>query len=281
MKQTFTFLVLFAVIGTGAMAQSKKAQIENLQHIVDSLTGRVEMLNGQLMQRTEENNRLSKEISDATKRSTDLWLLIQETEQKISQNHREKEGHISGLNKEIDELNKENDELNKEIADYSEQLPKTTPDATTDKTGNQTPEKPVVKPGFVDLGLPSGTYWKKENEKGGFYTYNDALKKFGKKLPTENQFRELISHCQWEWTGSGYKVTGPNGNSINLPAKGYRVCKGAVTNDKTGGSYWSSTYRGKNDYGTDVSWFLGFGQNSVFMFSYQQCDGRSVRLVQD
>ena len=41
-------------------------------------------------------------------------------------------------------------------------------------------------------------------------------------MPSTEQFQELIDNCTWEFTGSGYKVTGPNGNSIFLPAAGYR-----------------------------------------------------------
>ena len=48
------------------------------------------------------------------------------------------------------------------------------------------------------------------------------------RLPTKEEFQELIDNCQWEWTkesGSygGYKVTGPNGNSIFLPVGGMRM----------------------------------------------------------
>lgn len=38
------------------------------------------------------------------------------------------------------------------------------------------------------------------------------------KIPTKNQMQELINKCTWEWTQinsvNGYKITGPNGNSI-------------------------------------------------------------------
>ena len=44
----------------------------------------------------------------------------------------------------------------------------------------------------------------------------------GWKMPTTAQLAELLNNCQWEFTNSGYKVTGPNGNSIFLPAAGYR-----------------------------------------------------------
>lgn len=42
------------------------------------------------------------------------------------------------------------------------------------------------------------------------------------KMPSTAQFVELLAECEWEFTGNGYKVTGTNGNSIFLPAAGYR-----------------------------------------------------------
>lgn len=46
-------------------------------------------------------------------------------------------------------------------------------------------------------------------------------------MPTIAEFEELFSLCQKEWTEvngvSGYKLTGPNGNSIFLPAAGSRT----------------------------------------------------------
>ena len=130
--------------------------------------------------------------------------------------------------------------------------------------------------GFVDLGLPSGTLWKDKNEEGGFYTYEQALNKFGDRLPTKEQFEELKSKCQWSWTGSGYKVTGPNGNSISLPAAGYRLCSGGVGSVGSYGGYWSSTPSGSDD-----AWYLIFNSGSVYMVDNRRCYGRSVRLVQD
>ena len=81
---------------------------------------------------------------------------------------------------------------------------------------------------YVDLGLPSGTKWKATNEKNAadaeydFFTYDEAVSQFGDRLPTKDQCEELSAECQWSWTGNGYKVTGPNGNFITLPAAGYR-----------------------------------------------------------
>lgn len=42
------------------------------------------------------------------------------------------------------------------------------------------------------------------------------------RMPTTAQFVELLKECEWEFTGNGYKVTGPNKNSIFFPAAGYR-----------------------------------------------------------
>ena len=74
--------------------------------------------------------------------------------------------------------------------------------------------------GYVDLGLPSGTLWKNANEGGddALYNYDEAVRKFGNKLPTKQQLEELKNKCTWTWTGNGCRVTGPNGNSIFLPA---------------------------------------------------------------
>ena len=130
---------------------------------------------------------------------------------------------------------------------------------------------------YVDLGLPSGTCWRNSNEGGdnALYTYNEAVSRFGNKLPTKQQLEELKNKCTWTWTGSGYKVIGPNGNSIYLPAAGYRY-NGDVNLVGTDGYYWSST-----PDGSDFAWDLNFYSGGVDMGSYLRCGGRSVRLVQN
>ena len=93
---------------------------------------------------------------------------------------------------------------------------------------------------YIDLGLLSGTLWKRTAEQG-FYTYDEAMSEFQDHLPTKEQFEELIKECIWTWTGAGYKVEGPNMNIIYLPATGYRHCLGSVYNVGSVGSYWSSS----------------------------------------
>lgn len=62
------------------------------------------------------------------------------------------------------------------------------------------------------------------------------------RLPTRSEMAELTSKCTWTAQTlngiSGYRVTGPNGNSIFLPAAGYQ--DGTQRKEVgTGGFYWS------------------------------------------
>ena len=127
---------------------------------------------------------------------------------------------------------------------------------------------------YVDLGLPSGTLWKRQNE-SGFYTYEEAINRFGNKLPERHYFVELINECTWIWMDEyGYKVVGPNGNSITFPAAGYRFCSGDLYNVGPYGRYWSST---PND--SVCAWYLYFDSGEVNMDYDYRCFGLSVRLV--
>lgn len=130
--------------------------------------------------------------------------------------------------------------------------------------------------GLVDLGLPSGTLWKDKNEDGGFYTYEQAVNKYRDDLPTKEQFEELKNKCRWTRIGDGYKVVGPNGNSIVLPAAGYRGCLGDVYYVGSDGYYWSST-----PHSSDRAWGLSVDSGGVDVSGYYRCYGYSVRLVQD
>lgn len=154
-----------------------------------------------------------------------------------------------------------------------------------------TKEKPVasgeqpgttVLEGCVDLGLPSGTKWKNENELNpndpdfGFYTYEEAIAAFGGMVPTKDQLNELKTECQWTWTREGFKVTGPNGKHIIMTAPGYRGCNGEIYDVSFCGFYWSSTANGTTD-----AWILRFDAGTQGMFNNRQCNGGSVRLVQN
>ena len=144
----------------------------------------------------------------------------------------------------------------------------------TDRGGSVSSSSVDDSTGYTDLGLPSGTKWKNFNATG-FYTYDEAVSQFGNRLPTKEQWEELKAECQWSWNGSGYKVTGPNGNSIVLPASGYRYCDGSVIKVGSNGYYWSSTPGGAGG-----TWYLNFSSGGVFVYRNSgRCYGRSVRLV--
>lgn len=64
------------------------------------------------------------------------------------------------------------------------------------------------------------------------------------RMPTSAEMDELLNKCTWEWTSykgvSGRKVTGPNGNSIFLPATGQQDEKGLHLRGAQG-FYWSGS----------------------------------------
>lgn len=128
---------------------------------------------------------------------------------------------------------------------------------------------------YIDLGLPSGTKWKAENESGFFYNYNSAFLDFGNSLPTKEQFKELKDNCKWEWENGGYRITGPNGNSIYLPAEGFRACDGNLLENGKNGSYWSY-----NSSELEHAWCLHFSSSRIAVSDPEKCTGRAVRLVQ-
>lgn len=56
--------------------------------------------------------------------------------------------------------------------------------------------------------------------------------------PYWTDFLELDVHCTSVWKGNGHLIIGPNGNSIFLPAAGYRSDE-KIYNKGTQGYYWS------------------------------------------
>ena len=131
---------------------------------------------------------------------------------------------------------------------------------------------------WVDLGLPSGTKWKSVNEEG-FYTFDEAMEKFGRNLPSDTLWYELEC-CRWDWTGDDYTVVGPNGNSISLSADGIRSCEGSVimkADNGPMGSYWSSALSEQNPESAKI-WII---DSTIYSNADNpRCTGASIRLVQ-
>ena len=118
------------------------------------------------------------------------------------------------------------------------------------------------------------------------YEYEDdaAYVKLGSKwrIPTLDEFNELISTCEWVWVRhddiSGYKVTGPNGNVIFLPAAGsYGYTDGNPTAGWCG-EYWCSSI--DNEY-TETGYYIHFYEGFYQTGRTQRCYGNSIRPVYD
>lgn len=134
---------------------------------------------------------------------------------------------------------------------------------------------------FIDLGLPSGKLWATENikDKNGnedYLTYDEAVQTFGKNLPSKEDWKELFDNSKYKWNKKrkGYDITGPNGNTIFLPAAGYRngVDVNFVGN---GGFYWSSSVRNEI-----LAYSVLFGSGYLYPQDLNaRYYGFSVRLV--
>lgn len=100
------------------------------------------------------------------------------------------------------------------------------------------------------------------------------------RMPSNDEFEELFEQCSWKWTSvndiNGYELTGPNGNSIFLPAAGERNGPN-VNNCNVRGYYWTaSSYHEKQD--ARELYFMESGWNT---WRSSRTRGYSVRPVYD
>ena len=116
------------------------------------------------------------------------------------------------------------------------------------------------------------------NDIAGNLTYDAARFKWRRdwRLPTRDECRELLERCMWKWTTQngrcGYKVEGPNGNSIFLPAAGW-YSNSDCNQISECGLFWTSTpgtNNKKGAYGLSVtpnqrivSWLNRYGGCSI------------------
>ena len=163
---------------------------------------------------------------------------------------------------------------------------------------------------YVDLGLPSGLLWATCNvgantpeEYGDYFAfgeyrpkssytennYNPSVLQFNDaatcnwgsewRMPTGAEFEELNNNCTTTWTTlngvRGRLFRGPNGNTIFLPAAGYRGS--SLSGDGSQGNYWSRT---RDTTLTGRARFLSFNSSSCNTSSIGVCyKGMSVRPV--
>ena len=131
----------------------------------------------------------------------------------------------------------------------------------------------------------SRTYEVSMGDISGNPQYDAATANWGSgwRMPTEAELEELEDKCDWEWTrqggSNGYKVTGPNGNSIFLPAAGRRDGTSLYNAGVNGGYCGSSPLVSESDTLLECILFFYSGYHSV-VWDYRYYGG-SVRPVSD
>ena len=101
-------------------------------------------------------------------------------------------------------------------------------------------------------------------------------------MPTQAQFQELKDKCTWTWTTlngkEGYNVKGLNGNSIFLPAAGWKDSDGSTVSLGSLGYYWSSSLYSNYPFGALSLYFNSSRVSTAGSYDFRSY-GFSVRPV--
>ncbi|MCQ2117697.1 MAG: hypothetical protein MJY76_06150 [Bacteroidales bacterium] len=138
-----------------------------------------------------------------------------------------------------------------------------------------------------------GNSFKKYNENQGGsrdgidrldYSDDIARKSWGGswRMPTSKEQNELLQNCVWTWVSkgrmSGYLVKSKiNGNSIFLPAAGYKKNRKRKSAGKNG-YYWSASLNSTRSYAAD---YLGFISKAKSVNMFGRYVGFPVRPVSE
>ena len=103
------------------------------------------------------------------------------------------------------------------------------------------------------------------------------------RMPAKVQQDELVEVCTWIWTTQnsvkGYLVTAPNGNTIFLPAAGYKLAEWTKEDSRSNfphGFYWSSTLYSREPIN---AFLIIFGEARVRPKHDYRYEGKTVRAV--
>ena len=99
------------------------------------------------------------------------------------------------------------------------------------------------------------------------------------RMPTKDEFQELMDNCTWTWKENGYEVTGKKtgytDNKIFIPAAGI-ISTDGLGSVGTIGYYWTSSINSEKWYGSYGVMFFSFTKS---MSDFQRNDALPVRPV--
>ena len=100
------------------------------------------------------------------------------------------------------------------------------------------------------------------------------------RMPSQEQIKELVDNCTWSWTTrngmNGRLVTGPNGNTLFLPAAGFRSGN-SLSQAGSRGTYWSLSLFEMDD---DAPLYLHFNSDEYGLYyGSMRITGLTVRPV--
>lgn len=114
--------------------------------------------------------------------------------------------------------------------------------------------------------------------------YDVAKMKWGDawRMPTLTEWNELKNNCSWSWTNqsgvNGVKITGPNGNSIFLPAGGRKYGDRGLRDFNEYGCYWTSTLSSNVGTNSSAEFFLFYSSGKAIE-GRNRFNGMAVRPV--
>lgn len=101
----------------------------------------------------------------------------------------------------------------------------------------------------------------------------------GWRIPTYDQMKELINCCTWIWSEQngkkGYRVYGPNGQNIFIPAAGFRTST-KLLGEGTDAYLW---FRQLYKPIPNQAWSLYLNETDHYMSCSSRSDGQSIRPV--
>lgn len=108
----------------------------------------------------------------------------------------------------------------------------------------------------------------------------------GWRMPTKTEAEELWDNCTRTWETndgiSGYRFTGPNGNSIFLPSNGWYDEDGMIHDLNVDGLYWTTTLYTQNDNSAfGLITRMSTGNAGVLMGPENRRYARCIRAVTD